>query len=754
MLFSRNASVQIAALWLFLGHSWVSASAQSLVSFRTQPEVLTPGGPSNFRLEIKAIGSPSKVTFESALQPGVEVMMKDDGTGGDVVAGDGVYTISLASAPVLAAMTADDVYRPFIGYARPYNGSTAAGRYNQFAEVSDGQLPSFAATTDAADVQHTDYVVNIRMPQAFPSDSNPTVIPNQSVVTNRFFQLFPDGYDFIDIIYTPSFYQNRFHYAVRNAIQGIGLQIFNSGQQYGSAARLLGISVFPITNFFDAADPSSQHETGHQWINFLNVPPLSSGIPHWPLSTMAFGTMGFSISGGEGGRFPCRIVPDGAGIRLNPDFTQPVFNDLDLYLMGLLPPDQVAEQIVLDNQDFNSVFSQCNGSLYGGTFTRLHVSDLIGNPAIGPRIPNSTAAQKNFRTAVIVVSRDALLSPDAMSFYSFFAQRAELQTAVAIHNGLEKGVAQPFALSTRGLGSMTTRLRPRDRDFNGDGRSDILWRNTNSGGVIEWFINGTAVIGSGSPGTAAAPWTIVGSGDFNGDGNSDILWLNTATGDAVIWLMNGTTVIGTGSPGAAVAPWSVQGIGDFNGDGRSDILWRNSTTGDAVIWLINGTARIGTGSPGAAVAPWTIAGVGDFNGDSRFDILWRNTTTGDVVEWLLNGAAVIGVGSPGGAVAPWTVAGIGDFNGDGRSDILWRNTTSGALVEWLLNGITVLSTNSPGALTTDWVVARMGDYNADGKSDILWRNSVSGTLLEWLLNAGTVLSTGSPGGATLDWQVQ
>jgi hypothetical protein len=53
-----------------------------------------------------------------------------------------------------------------------------------------------------------------------------------------------------------------------------------------------------------------------------------------------------------------------------------------------------------------------------------------------------------------------------------------------------------------------------DRDFNGDGRSDILWRNTTSGGVVEWLMNGTSVIGTGSPGGAAAPWTIAGSGDF------------------------------------------------------------------------------------------------------------------------------------------------------------------------------------------------------------------------------------------------
>jgi len=37
-------------------------------------------------------------------------------------------------------------------------------------------------------------------------------------------------------------------------------------------------------------------------------------------------------------------------------------------------------------------------------------------------------------------------------------------------------------------------------------------------------------------------WKIVGTGDFNNDGKSDILWRNTSTGDNAIWFMNGGTV--------------------------------------------------------------------------------------------------------------------------------------------------------------------------------------------------------------------
>src|SRR5205085_1360931 len=90
----------------------------------------------------------------------------------------------------------------------------------------------------------------------------------------------------------------------------------------------------------------------------------------------------------------------------------------------------------------------------------------------------------------------------------------------------------------------------RSGDFNGDGTADILWRHT-SGAVYEWLLNGTSIIGQGSPGSASTDWTIVGVGDFNGDGTADILWRHTS-GLVYIWLMNGTSILaGSGSPGSA-----------------------------------------------------------------------------------------------------------------------------------------------------------------------------------------------------------
>jgi hypothetical protein len=89
----------------------------------------------------------------------------------------------------------------------------------------------------------------------------------------------------------------------------------------------------------------------------------------------------------------------------------------------------------------------------------------------------------------------------------------------------------------------------RPRDFDGDGKGDILWRHI-SGATAIWLMSGDIVIGSGFPGSVAPEWTIAGVGDFNGDGKADILWRHTS-GLVVLWLMNGTSLAAQGSPGSA-----------------------------------------------------------------------------------------------------------------------------------------------------------------------------------------------------------
>src|SRR6202034_865543 len=69
-----------------------------------------------------------------------------------------------------------------------------------------------------------------------------------------------------------------------------------------------------------------------------------------------------------------------------------------------------------------------------------------------------------------------------------------------------------------------------------------------------------------------------GQRDFNGDGYADILWRDTS-GDLAIWEMNGTTILNPSNSGLGSVPtaWSIVGQRDFNGDGNADILWRDNS---------------------------------------------------------------------------------------------------------------------------------------------------------------------------------
>ncbi len=97
-------------------------------------------------------------------------------------------------------------------------------------------------------------------------------------------------------------------------------------------------------------------------------------------------------------------------------------------------------------------------------------------------------------------------------------------------------------------------------DFNEDGNADLLWRKSN-GSLALWQMNGTTITSSGSitfDGTAVAPdasWHIVEIGDFNGDGKSDIVWRND-NGAVAEWLMNGSAITQTVTPAASGLPVS------------------------------------------------------------------------------------------------------------------------------------------------------------------------------------------------------
>ncbi|WP_447585119.1 FG-GAP-like repeat-containing protein [Pseudoxanthomonas mexicana] len=288
-------------------------------------------------------------------------------------------------------------------------------------------------------------------------------------------------------------------------------------------------------------------------------------------------------------------------------------------------------------------------------------------------------------------------------------------------------------------------------DFDGDGKSDVYWRNATTGNNDLWTMNGLAI------GTlsfvyreASAAWKVIGSGDFNGDGRADVLWRDTSSGQIFIQHMNGTTILPTSGFSRPVGDqnWKVVALADFNGDGITDLYWRNVTSGAHDLWLMGGGLNPASmhrvyDEPDLN---WNVMGAGDFNGDGKADLLWRNTSTGANFIQFMNGPSVLATTGfiRREADLAWKVVAIRDFDGDGKADIYWRNDATGVNFMWLMDGLTRRSSTQvyvePNAA---WKIVNSGDYNGDGLGDVFWRNSTTGENYIQLMNGTSIISAGA-----------
>jgi hypothetical protein len=290
-------------------------------------------------------------------------------------------------------------------------------------------------------------------------------------------------------------------------------------------------------------------------------------------------------------------------------------------------------------------------------------------------------------------------------------------------------------------------------DFNGDGKQDILWRNTQTGEVRIWYMNGSTILSNDHVDTVSLDWKIVAIADFNGDGISDILWVNTVDGSFAIWLMRGDTPASYQFPSPG-PEWSITGVADLNHTGMAGILWRNVATGEVRVWRSVTPLNFSSEFIGVAGLDWQLVGNADLDGDGHPELIWRNQNSGEVRAWKLSGDSIIANASLGFASPDWQIAGFGDFTGDGRQDILWQNATRGIAGAWIMNGFDIAAQWFVAGVSSDWQIRATPDVNGNHVNSILWSNITTGEQVIWASNGSTFLPESPFAVANPTWVVQ
>jgi hypothetical protein len=166
-------------------------------------------------------------------------------------------------------------------------------------------------------------------------------------------------------------------------------------------------------------------------------------------------------------------------------------------------------------------------------------------------------------------------------------------------------------------------------DIDGNGKADIVVRNTSTGRITIWYMNnGARATYKGQDFSPSLKYLL--AADFDGDKKADLLFQDDQR-NLYVAISAGSSFSLQPVGLAYKSTYALRGATDVSGDGRADILLHDSANNRLVIWYMHGATRAtynSMTSPAGAV----LVAHGDFDGNKKSDIGWVNPASGKV--WL------------------------------------------------------------------------------------------------------------------------